>query len=81
VKPDGNRDFGYVLLLDPLGVCAGLRKEKKVPDEWWVAFVSRANEIGAKSPEPLLLPGMPGYVEEAKEGFKLREDSANGNDD
>jgi hypothetical protein len=64
VKPDGNREYGLVLLLDPLRVCARLRKEKKVPDEWWVAFISRANEVGARISDPLLLPGMPGYVEQ-----------------
>lgn len=61
---DGNREYGHVLLLNPLGVCARLRANQKVPAEWWTAFVSRANEISAKIPEPLLLPGMPGYVEE-----------------
>jgi len=59
----GNREFAHVLLLNPLGVCARLKAEGKVPTEWWGAFVSRAAEISATISVPLQLPGMPGYVD------------------
>jgi hypothetical protein len=53
VKPQGLREIGYVLLLNPLLVCARLRRDKPkdVPEEWWNAFLQRANEVGAKIPE------------------------------
>jgi hypothetical protein len=62
VVADGNREYGHVLLLNPLAVCARLRAQKQVPEEWWTAFVSRASEIGAKITEPLIMPGMAGYM-------------------
>jgi hypothetical protein len=31
-----------------------------VSDEWWTAFVARANEIGAKIPQAPVLPPVPG---------------------
>jgi len=49
----GNREYGYVLLLNPLAVCHRLHLEKKAPDGWWAAFVSRATAIGATIPPPL----------------------------
>lgn len=49
-KQVGNREFGHVLLLHPLAVCAKLRDEKKVTDEWWLMFTKRANDIGATIP-------------------------------
>jgi hypothetical protein len=55
-RRDGNRDFGYVLLLDPLAVAAALNAQKKLPDEWWTSFMGRANEISAAIPKPLKLP-------------------------
>lgn len=47
--PHGNREYGHILLLDPLRVCCELRKSGKfkVTDEWWSVFVRRAGEIGA----------------------------------
>jgi len=50
VKALGNREIGHILLIDPLRVCFDLHKMQPnlVPDEWWVAFVSRASEIGAR---------------------------------
>ena len=52
VKPEGNREIGQILILNPLAVCASLRKKQtgKVPEEWWTAFVKRVNEIGAEVP-------------------------------
>lgn len=49
-QADGNRDFGHVLLLNPLAVCHGLYVAGKTPDGWWAAFNSRANQIGAEMP-------------------------------
>ncbi len=55
VKPAGNREIGHVLILNPLLVSARLyaTKPKLVTEEWWSAFVGRANEIGAEIPEQL----------------------------
>lgn len=49
---NGNRDIGHVLILNPYTVCAVLRKKssKRIPDEWWSAFLTRANETGATIP-------------------------------
>ena len=52
VMPDGNREVGHVLLVNPLLVCANLRAVQRVPDEWWSAFANRAGEIGASIPSP-----------------------------
>jgi len=52
-KADGIREFGQVLLLNPLAICSHLRKVGKVPDEWWTSFTRRANEIGATIPPPI----------------------------
>lgn len=54
---DGNREYGQVLLLNPIEVCAQLRAEGRVPSEWWTAFVRRAGDIGAKIPKKSNLPG------------------------
>lgn len=51
--PSGNREFGHVLLLNPLAVCHRLKLENKLPEGWWPSFVARANAIGATIPEPL----------------------------
>jgi hypothetical protein len=59
VKQEGNREFGQVLLLNPISVCTWLRAENKVSDAWWTAFVRRANDIGAKIPKTPALPGKP----------------------
>lgn len=50
VAPDGNSQIGHVLLLNPLLVVDGLRKKKKVPDEWWNAYIARASAVGAVLP-------------------------------
>jgi hypothetical protein len=52
-KGEGLREFGQVLLLNPLAVCARLRNENKVPDEWWTSFTRRASDIGAPIPPAL----------------------------
>jgi hypothetical protein len=44
----GNREFGHVLLLNPLAVCCYWRDMKRVPDEWWTSFSNRAAEIKAQ---------------------------------
>lgn len=50
VAADGNSQIGHVLLLNPLVVVDGLRKKKRVSDEWWNAYVARASAIGAVLP-------------------------------
>jgi hypothetical protein len=50
VKPRGNTEVGYVLILNPLHVCARLNAVGKTEPEWWTAFVGRANEVGAVIP-------------------------------
>jgi hypothetical protein len=50
VKPRGNTEVGYVLIWNPLRVCAKLYSEGKVEQEWWSAFVGRAADIGASIP-------------------------------
>jgi hypothetical protein len=51
-KPEGIREMAHVLLLNPLEVCAKLRttRTSRIPDEWWTAFIHRAQEIGAEIP-------------------------------
>jgi hypothetical protein len=56
VASDGNREFGHILLLDPLAVAACLHNENRTPPGWWSAFTRRADEVGAKIPDPSLLP-------------------------
>lgn len=50
IAPDGISQIGHVLLLNPLLVIDSLRAKRKVPDEWWNAYVSRASKIGAVLP-------------------------------
>jgi hypothetical protein len=52
-KAEGIREYGQVLLLNPLAVCARLKKEGRVPDEWWTSFSRRASDIGAPIPPPI----------------------------
>lgn len=47
IQAMGNREIAQILLLDPIKVATRLRADQQVPDEWWIAFVSRANEVGA----------------------------------
>jgi hypothetical protein len=46
----GSREFGQVLLLDPLAVCARYQDEGKMPDGLWNAIVAQAHEVSAKLP-------------------------------
>lgn len=48
----GNRQFAYVLIVNPLEVICTLRREspEKVPDAFWNAFIARAQEVGASLP-------------------------------
>jgi hypothetical protein len=57
--PDGNREFGNLLLLNPLRVCARLHAEGKTPEGWWPAFIRRASAIGTPIPEPLEISACP----------------------
>jgi hypothetical protein len=50
VKAAGNREIGHVLLVNPILVCQELKDRGRAPEEWWTAFVQRANEIGAELP-------------------------------
>lgn len=49
----GNRNYANILLINPLLAAARLRadKKRKVPDEWWTAFQSRVDEVGAEIPQ------------------------------
>ncbi len=58
-KREGNREFGQILLLDPIAVATRLHTQRKVSEDWWTAFVARANEIGAKIPPEPMLPPLP----------------------
>jgi hypothetical protein len=51
-KPSGIKPIGFILLLNPLEVCARLKRtrSKAVSEEWWSAFLKRAHEIGAVIP-------------------------------
>jgi hypothetical protein len=53
---DGLREFGQVLLLNPLAVAAALNDQGKTPAGWWASFVRRAKEIGVDIPRPIVLP-------------------------
>ena len=48
VKPDGSRQYGYVLLVHPHDVVASLRKAGKVRDSWYYTFMDRIGKIGAR---------------------------------
>lgn len=47
-KPRAGSEIGYVLLINPLKRAVELKAENKVPDEWWDAFIERAEEVGAE---------------------------------
>jgi len=68
-KKDGIREFGQILLLNPLRVCETLYAAGKVPDEWWTAFMMRVTEIKAALPGPLPLSEIPNRPEEIPEPF------------
>ncbi|WP_156513027.1 hypothetical protein [Planctomyces sp. SH-PL62] len=58
VESDGNREFGHILLLNPLAVAARLHAEGRTPPRWWSTFKRRAVEIGAKIPDASILPAL-----------------------
>jgi hypothetical protein len=49
-KPRTGSEIGYVLLINPLIRACQLHAEGKVSEDWWNAFVERAEEIGAILP-------------------------------
>ena len=64
-RQEGNREYGQVLLLNPLAVCAELHDKGSVPDEWWTSFVRRAGEIKASIPAAPFSPARPAADEAA----------------
>ena len=50
IAPVGNREIGYVLLIDPLAVARSFHERKQTPAGWWNSFSRRAKEIGAVIP-------------------------------
>lgn len=50
---NGNREVGYVLLMNPLAIARWYHDRNMDPPGWWAAFTQRAREIGA--PIPLAL--------------------------
>jgi hypothetical protein len=62
---EGNREYGQVLLLNPLAVCAKLKQDRKAPEEWWTAFMRRATDIGAKIPPPIDFSIQPSAADES----------------
>lgn len=59
VKPEGNRKYANILLINPLAVCARLRAENQVPEAWWALFERMADKMGATIPDPSVLPPNP----------------------
>lgn len=51
IAPDGIREYGHVLLLNPITVFVHYRRNGKVTDELWGAFLRRASEVGARIPK------------------------------
>lgn len=49
-KPRTGSEIGYVLMINPLHRASELHAEGRVSDDWWNAFVERAEEIGAELP-------------------------------
>lgn len=53
VKKQGSREFGQVLILNPLRVCVWHHEHGRAPEEWWTAFVTRSSEIKADLGHPM----------------------------
>jgi hypothetical protein len=53
---DGNREFGQVLLLNPLAVVVAMNDQGNLPDGWWASFFGRASDISTTLPKALKLP-------------------------
>lgn len=47
-KPDGNRKYGYVLLLHPHDVVESLKKKRTISEAWYGAYVKRVEGTGAR---------------------------------
>jgi len=47
VERNGNREVGYVLLLNPLKIARWYHERNKAPDGWWTSFANRARDIKA----------------------------------
>jgi hypothetical protein len=47
VKPKGNRQIGFILILHPAQVVAKLKAGGKVPDNLWQLYQKRLRDIGA----------------------------------
>ena len=52
IAPHGNSAIGHVLLVNPLDVVEELRGRKgiHISEEWWNAYLTRADAIGAVLP-------------------------------
>lgn len=48
---NGNREFGHVLMINPLMVFAVKHRDGEVSDALWQTFVTRVSEIGAAIPK------------------------------
>lgn len=46
----GNREIGYILIVDPYWVAESLHEEKRVQEDWWNAFIARVHRTKAKLP-------------------------------
>jgi hypothetical protein len=47
VERNGNREVGYVLLLNPLKIARWYHERNKAPNGWWTSFANRARDIKA----------------------------------
>jgi hypothetical protein len=47
VERNGNREVGYVLLMNPITVSRWYHEQNKTPEGWWISFSTRAREIKA----------------------------------
>ncbi len=52
-KANGNKEFGFVLMINPLLVAARMIKKREVSENWTNAFVARCGEVGTIYPEEL----------------------------
>ena len=50
IEAVGNREIGYVLLVDPLALARSFHEQKRTPPGWWNSFSKRAKDIGAIIP-------------------------------
>jgi hypothetical protein len=57
VRAAGNHEFGKVLILNPLAVCAMHNASGAVSEAWWTSFLSRAEAVGAEVPDGRVIAG------------------------